>query len=84
MGTIKSIEKARALNVAREILQASIRPGEFIWKRHIRYAWQSPLKRDVWVVLLPNLELRVTDYRSGELITQGPAWVEGGVANRSR
>jgi len=76
MGTVKSMAQAFALKEARAILKASIPPGGVIWKRHIRYTWQTRLKRNVMVALLPSLELRVTDYKTGEIITQGPAWVD--------
>lgn len=76
MGTIKSMAQALALKEARKILQASIRPGAVIWKRRIKYEWQTALKRPVLVELLPSLELRVTDSKTGEVITQGPAWVD--------
>lgn len=84
MGTVKSIEQAHALLEARKILNGSIRPPYVIWKRHVRYAWQSAFKRDVLVVLLPSLELRVTDYKTGEVIVQGPAWVDTDKSSDSR
>ena len=73
MGTVKSMAEARALLEARKILQASIPPGAVIWKRRIRYDWQTAFKRPVLVELLPNLDLRVTDERTGDVIAQGPA-----------
>lgn len=75
MGTVTSLDQARALLEARKILQASIPPGAVIWKRRIRYEWQTGFKRPVLVELLTNLDLRVTDERTGNLIVQGPAWV---------
>ena len=78
MGAIKSMDQARALREAREILKASIRPGASIWKRRSGPNWGTSFKRNVLVELLPSLELRVTDSKTGELIAQGPAWVEGG------
>lgn len=77
MGTIKSMAQAFALKEARAILKASIRPGAVIWRRHIRYDWQTHFKHPVIVELLPSLELRVTIPKTGEILAQGPAWVEG-------
>lgn len=77
MATIKSMDQARALREARDILKASIPPGRVIWKRRIRYEWQTAFKRPVLVELLPNFDLRVTDDKTGGLIVQGPAWVNG-------
>lgn len=78
MGAVKSLEQARALREAREILKASIRPGAAIWKRRSGPSWGTSFKRNVLVELLPSLELRVTDSKTGELITQGPAWTASG------
>jgi hypothetical protein len=78
MGTVKSLAQAFALSEALKILKASIAPGAAIWKRRIRYEWQTALKRPVLVELLPSLELRVTDGKTGDVITQGQAWVDGG------
>lgn len=75
MGTVQSLAQARALREARDILKASIAPGAPIWKRRIRYDWQTAFKRDVLVELLPSLQLRVTDVFSGDVLVQGPAWV---------
>ena len=75
MGTVTILCEAHALLEARKILQASIPPGAVIWKRHIRYMWQTGFKRPVLVELLTNLDLRVTDGRTGDVIVQGPAWV---------
>lgn len=73
MGTIKSFDQARALAVARDVLKDSFPTGRPIWRRRIRYTWQTPLKRAFVVELLPTLDLRVTDGKTGELICQGPA-----------
>lgn len=76
MGTIKGTEQARALKEAREILKVSIRPGAAIWKRRVGHDWGTAFKRNVLVELLPSFELRVTNSKTGEVITQGPAWVD--------
>ena len=73
MGAVKSIEEHRALCEARLILKASIKPGQPIWRRHVRYGWQTWFRRAVVVELLPNLDLRVKDARTGEVLVQGPA-----------
>lgn len=73
MGTIKSFDQARALAVARDVLKDSFPTGGPIWRRRIRYTWQTPLRRAFVVELLPSLELRMTDAKTGELICIGPA-----------
>ena len=76
MGTIESMAQAFALKEARKILQASLRPDTAIWRRHIRNDWQTGFKHPVIVELLSNLELRVTVPKTGEILAQGPAWVD--------
>jgi len=76
MGTVTSLTEARYLAEARKILRASIAPGAVIWKRRIRYEWQTGFKRPVLVELLRNLDLRVTDERTGNRLVQGPARTE--------
>lgn len=73
MGAVKSLDEHRALCEARLILKASIKPGQPIWRRHIRYGWQTGFRRAVVVELLPNLDLRVKDARTGEVLVQGAA-----------
>lgn len=73
MGTIKNIDQARALAEARKLLKASFPPNTPIWRRRIRYAWQTSLKRGFVVELLPTFELQVKDGKTGELICIGPA-----------
>ena len=45
MGAIKSFDQARALAVARDVLKDSFPTGGPIWRRRIRYTWQTPLRR---------------------------------------
>ena len=73
MGTIKSFDQARALAVTRNVLKDSFPTDSPIWRRRIRYTWQTPLRRAFVVELLPSLELRMTDAKTGELICIGPA-----------
>lgn len=73
MGTIKSLEQARVLAEARKLLKASFFPDQPIWRRRIRYAWQTSLKRGFVVELLPSFELRVKDGKTGEVLCIGPA-----------
>lgn len=73
MGTIDNIYQARALAEARKLLQASFPPNTPIWRRRVRSAWQTGLRRSIVVELLPNFELRVRDSKTGELICTGPA-----------
>jgi hypothetical protein len=75
MMAIKSMDQARALKVGREVLKSCVHPDGVIWKKRIRYEWQTALKRPFVVELLNNGELRVTDGKTREVITQGPAWV---------
>lgn len=72
---IKNMHQARALKVAREVLLHTIHPNGVIWKKRIRYEWMTKLRRPFLVELLNNGDLRVTDGKTREVITQGPAWV---------
>ncbi len=66
---------ALALREARLILKSCTRPDGVIWKKRIRYEWQTALKRPALVELLNTGDLRVTDTKTREVITQGPAWL---------
>lgn len=74
---IKSLDQARALHVARKVLQESAYQRGVVWKKRIRFEWQTELRRPFFVELLGNGDLRVTDGKTHEVITQGPAWVQG-------
>lgn len=74
---VASMDQARALKIAREILHAKTYATGVVWKHRIRYEWMTGLKRPVLVALLCNGDLRVTDSKTREVITQGPAWVGG-------
>ena len=71
---VRSMAAALALREARLILKTRAR-GDVLWKTRIRHEWQTALKRPVLVELLSNGDLRVTDTKTREVITQGPAWV---------
>ncbi len=73
MATIKSIDQARALAEARKVLKASFTPSTPIWRRHIRNSGHTGFTRGVFVELMPTLELRVRDAKTGALICIGPA-----------
>ncbi len=73
MGTVKSMAEARALAEARKVFEASFPAGAHVWRRRLRYEWMTGFKRGIFIELLPTLELRVTDLKTGELIVQGPA-----------
>lgn len=73
MAAVTTLSQARALLQARKSLQASIQPGAVIWKRRMRHECPAGFKRLVLVELLANLDLRVTDELTGDLIVQGPA-----------
>lgn len=73
MATIKSIYEARALAEARKVLHASFTPNTPIWRRSIRNARHTGFTRAVFVELMPSLELRVRDAKTGALICVGPA-----------
>ncbi|MBK7507409.1 MAG: hypothetical protein IPI16_04180 [Comamonadaceae bacterium] len=73
MATIKSLEQARILAEARKLFKASFFPSQPIWRRRIRYAWQTSLKRGFVVELLPSFELQVKDGKTGEVLCIGPA-----------
>jgi hypothetical protein len=74
---VKSMAAALALKEARLILKTRAR-GDVLWKTRIRHEWQTDLKRPVLLELLSNGDLRVTDTKTREIITQGPAWVPNG------
>lgn len=74
---VASMDQARALKIARDILHEKVRPTGVVWKHRIRYEWMTGLKRPVLVELLCNGDLRVTDGKTREVLTQGPAWVGG-------
>lgn len=71
---IKSMDQARALQVARSVMQETAYQRGVVWKKRIRYEWQTKLHRPFVVELLGNGDLRVTDGKTREVITQGPAW----------
>jgi hypothetical protein len=71
---INSLDQARTLHVAREVMQDVAFQRGVIWKKCIRYEWQTKLRRPILVELLGNGYLRVTDGKTREVITQGPAW----------
>lgn len=73
VATIKSIYQARALAEARKVLHASFTPDTPIWRRHIRNNGHTGFTRAVFVELLPSLDLRVRDAKTGALICIGPA-----------
>jgi hypothetical protein len=73
MAQVRSFEPALVLKEGRKILQASSLPGATVWKRRVRYTWQNDLKRDVLVTLNREMQLRVTDGKTGELLVEGPA-----------
>ncbi len=73
MATIKSIDQARALAEARKVLKASFTPSTPIWRRHVRNSGHTGFTRGVFVELMPTLELRVRDAKTGALICIGPA-----------
>lgn len=73
VATIKSIYEARALAEARKVLHASFTPNTPIWRRSIRNARHTGFTRAVFVELMPSLELRVRDAKTGALICVGPA-----------
>lgn len=73
MGAIKSMDQARALREARMVLEANFPPTFPIWRRLVRNNKTTNFNRAVWVQLMPNLDLRVTDYKTGQLLAQGPA-----------
>jgi len=80
---IKSMAAALALKEARLILQARAR-GDVLWKTRIRHEWQTALKRPVLLELLNTGDLRVTDTKTREVITQGPAWAASDPFDRTR
>lgn len=75
MKTILSMAQAFALKEARLILAARAPANGVLWKTRIGYEWQTALKRRVLIELLKDGSLRVTDTKTREVITQGPAWV---------
>ena len=74
---VKNMADGLALKEARKILKACTFGTGVVWKKRIRYEWMTGLKRPVLVELLSNGDLRVTDTKTRQLITQGPAWVSG-------
>lgn len=72
---VRSMAAAIALKEARQILKSCTHPDGVIWKKRIRYEWQTDLKRPVLVELLNKGDLRVTDAKTRQVITQGPAWM---------
>jgi hypothetical protein len=45
-----------------------------VWKKRIRFEWQTKLRRPFLLELLGNGDLRMIDTKTGQIITQGPAW----------
>lgn len=74
MTTIKNMDQARALKIAREVMAEFAHTRGVIWKKRIRYEWQTKLRRPFLLELLGNGDLRMIDGKTGEIITQGPAW----------
>jgi len=71
---VRSMAAALTLKEARQILKSCSYPDGVIWKKRIRYEWQTALKRPVLVELLNTGDLRVTDSKTHEIIAIGPAW----------
>lgn len=73
MAPVKSMAAALALKEARLIPQARAH-GDVLWKTRIRHERQTALKRPLLVELLSTGDLRVTDAKTRDVITIGPAW----------
>jgi hypothetical protein len=71
---ILSFDQGKFLQEARKVMLCSASPGSVIWQRHIRNGWQTGFKFPVVVALLANGDLRVTNRKTGVVVTQGPAW----------
>ncbi len=73
MAAIKSMDQARTLREARLVFETNFPPSFPIWSRLVRNNRTTNFTRAVWVQLMPNFDLRVVDYRTGQVLAQGPA-----------
>lgn len=71
---IQNIDQANALKIAREVMADFAYTRGVIWKKRIRFEWQTKIRRPFLLELLANGDLRMTDGKTGQVITQGPAW----------
>ena len=71
---IKNMDQARALKIAREVMTDFAFSRGVVWKERIRFEWQTKLRRPFLLELLGNGDLRMIDTKTGQIITQGPAW----------
>jgi hypothetical protein len=83
-GQIKNMDQARALKIAREVLTEFAYTRGVVWKKRIRFEWQTKLRRPFLLELLGNGDLRMIDGKTGEIITQGPAWAANDGIGRAR
>lgn len=81
---IKTMDQAHALKVAREMLADFAHSRGVVWKKRIRYEWQTTLRRPLLLELLGNGDLRMIDTKTGQIITQGPAWAASDSAGQTR
>lgn len=81
---IKTMDQAHALKIARELMTEFAYTRGVVWKKRIRYEWQTKLRRPFLLELLGNGDLRMTDGKTGQIITQGPAWAASDSTDQTR
>ena len=81
---ITTMDQARALKIGREVLADFAFSRGVVWKKRIRREWQTKLRRPFLLELLGNGDLRMIDGKTGEIITQGPAWAASDSAGQTR
>jgi hypothetical protein len=81
---IKNMDQARALKIAREVMTEFAYTRGVVWKKRIRFEWQTKLRRPFLLELLGNGDLRMIDTKTGQIITQGPAWAASDSTGQTR